>query len=42
VGLFESGRIDPLISERIALDEVAATLGRLGGRGTWGKIVCEL
>jgi NADPH2:quinone reductase len=40
--LFEAGRIDPLISETVGLDEVPAALARLGGRGTWGKIVCEL
>jgi NADPH2:quinone reductase len=40
--LFEVGRIDPLISERVELADVPAALDRLGGRGTWGKLVCEL
>ena len=40
--LFEAGKIDPLISETIALEEVPAALGRLGSRGTYGKLVCEL
>jgi NADPH2:quinone reductase len=42
VRLFEAGRIDPLISQTVALAEVPATLARLGSRGTYGKIVCEL
>jgi len=42
MALYEQGRIDPLISERVGLEGVAAALGRLGSRGTWGKIVCEL
>jgi NADPH2:quinone reductase len=42
VRLFEAGRIDPLISQTIALADVPAALARLGGRGTYGKIVCEL
>ena len=42
VRLFEAGQIDPLISERVTLAEVPAALGRLGSRGTYGKIVCEL
>jgi NADPH2:quinone reductase len=42
VRLFESGSIDPLISERVRLDQVPAALARLGSRGTYGKIVCEL
>jgi NADPH2:quinone reductase len=40
--LYEAGMIDPLISETVALAEVPATLARLGARGTYGKIVCEL
>jgi NADPH2:quinone reductase len=40
--LFESGRIDPLISQTVALADVPAALARLGSRGTYGKIVCEL
>ena len=42
VRLFEAGKIDPLISERVTLEEVPAALARLGSRGTYGKIVCEL
>ena len=42
VRLFEAGEIDPLISERVTLEEVPAALARLGSRGTYGKIVCEL
>jgi NADPH2:quinone reductase len=40
--LFETGQIDPLISETVTLAEVPAALARLGSRGTYGKIVCEL
>jgi NADPH2:quinone reductase len=40
--LFEAGKIDPLISQTIGLDDVAAALARLGSRGTYGKVVCEL
>jgi len=42
VGLFEAGAIDPLISERVSLEGVPAALARLGARGTYGKVVCEL
>lgn len=42
IRLFEAGKIDPLISERVTLEEVPAALTRLGSRGTYGKIVCEL
>ncbi len=42
VRLFEAGRIDPLISERVTLGGVPSALARLGSRGTYGKIVCEL
>jgi NADPH2:quinone reductase len=42
VRLYEAGRIDPLISEHVALEDVPAALARLGSRGTYGKIVCEL
>ena len=42
VRLFDAGLIDPLISERVALTEVPAALARLGSRGTYGKVVCEL
>jgi NADPH2:quinone reductase len=40
--LFEAGKIDPLVSETITLEDVPAALGRLGSRGTYGKLVCEL
>jgi len=40
--LYEAGKIDPLISSTISLDEVPAALGRLSNRGTYGKIVCEM
>jgi NADPH2:quinone reductase len=39
---FEAGKIDPLISETVSLEGVPAALGRLGSRGTWGKVVCEI
>jgi len=42
VRLFEAGLIDPLVSERVGLAEVPAALARLGSRGTYGKVVCEL
>jgi NADPH2:quinone reductase len=42
VRLFEAGKIDPLISERVTLEQVPAALTRLGSRGTYGKIVCEM
>src|SRR5207302_415969 len=38
----EAGKIDPLISEHVSLAEVPAALARLGSRGTYGKVVCEL
>ena len=40
--LFDAGKIDPLISETIGLADVPAALARLGQRGTYGKLVCEL
>src|SRR5437868_10885339 len=40
--LFEAGQIDPLISQSVALEDVPAALARLGTRGTYGKLVCEL
>jgi NADPH2:quinone reductase len=40
--LFEAGKIDPLISDTVTLEQVPAALARLGSRGTYGKIVCEL
>jgi NADPH2:quinone reductase len=40
--LFDAGAIDPLISQRVPLDDVPNALERLGSRGTWGKVVCEL
>ena len=42
VRLYEAGAIDPLISEMVTLDGVPAALARLGSRGTYGKVVCEL
>jgi NADPH2:quinone reductase len=42
VALFERGRIDPLISETVSLEDVPAALARLGSRATYGKVVCEL
>jgi NADPH2:quinone reductase len=42
VRLFEDGRIKPLISESVALDEVPGALARLGSRGTYGKVVCNI
>jgi NADPH2:quinone reductase len=40
--LFEAGKIDPLISETVSVEDVPAALARLGSRGTYGKLVCEL
>jgi NADPH:quinone reductase len=42
IALYETGKIDPLISETVTLDEVPGALARLGSRGTYGKVVCEL
>ncbi len=42
VHLFVEGKIDPLVSEVIALEDVPRTLARLGSRATYGKIVAEL
>ena len=42
IRLFEAGRIDPLVSEIVALEGVPAALARLGSRATYGKVVCEL
>ena len=42
IRLFEAGQIDPLISERVDLAGVPAALSRLGSRGTYGKVICEL
>jgi NADPH2:quinone reductase len=42
VRLYEAAKIDPLISERVKLPDVPAALARLGNRGTYGKVVCEL
>ncbi len=42
IRLFEAEKIDPLISQTVSLGDVPATLARLGSRGTYGKIVCEL
>jgi NADPH2:quinone reductase len=40
--LFEAGQIDPLISQSITIEDVPDALARLGTRGTYGKVVCEL
>lgn len=40
--LYAAGAIDPLVSERVPLEDLAEALTRLGGRGTWGKVVCEV
>jgi NADPH2:quinone reductase len=42
IALYEAGKIDPLISETVTLEDVPAALARLGSRGTYGKLVCEL
>jgi NADPH:quinone reductase len=42
IRLFEAGQIDPLISETVGLPDVPGALARLGSRGTYGKLVCEL
>jgi NADPH:quinone reductase len=39
VALWEQGRIDPLVSAELPLDEAPAALARLGDRGTVGKVV---
>jgi len=38
--LHASGEIAPLVSSVLPLEEAAAALARLAGRGTWGKVVC--
>ena len=41
--LFEAGEIDPLISEtRRPRRACRPRSARLGSRGTYGKVVCEL
>jgi NADPH:quinone reductase len=42
IRLFHAGHIDPLISQTVVLEEVPSALARLGNRGTYGKVVCEL
>ena len=42
IRLFEAGKIDPLVSETVSLEEVPAALSRLGSRATYGKVVCEV
>jgi NADPH2:quinone reductase len=37
--LHDKGLIDPLVSVELPLEEAPAALTRLGGRGTWGKVV---
>jgi NADPH2:quinone reductase len=38
-GLYEAGKIDPLISETVPFEQLPGALKLLGGRGTYGKIV---
>jgi NADPH2:quinone reductase len=40
--LYQRSEIDPLISERVTLEDVPEALGRLGSRGPYGKLVCEI
>src|SRR5680860_104395 len=42
IRLYAAGAIEPLVSERVRLEDVPEALRRLGGRGTWGKVVCEV
>jgi NADPH2:quinone reductase len=42
VRLYEAGAIDPLVSERVPMEALPAALTRLAGRGTWGKVVCDI
>ena len=37
--LYQDGRIDPLVSRVLPLDEAPAALGALAGRSTVGKVV---
>ena len=39
MALHSAGAIDPLIHAELPLEEAPAALARLGGRGTWGKVV---
>jgi NADPH2:quinone reductase len=39
--LHTEGRIAPLISHEITMDDVPGALARLATRGTWGKIVAR-
>lgn len=39
MALHARGAIDPLIHDELALEDAPAALARLGGRGTWGKVV---
>jgi NADPH2:quinone reductase len=39
VNLYETGEIDPLISETVPFEQLPEALKLLGGRGTYGKIV---
>jgi NADPH:quinone reductase len=39
VDLYETGEIDPLISETVLFEKLPEALGLLGTRGTYGKIV---
>src|SRR3954468_18652408 len=42
VGLYEEGKIDPLIFKTIPFEEVPEALELLGNRKTYGKLVAEL
>jgi NADPH2:quinone reductase len=40
--LFDAGRIDPLISQELDLEEIPQALDRLATRGTYGKVVAKI
>lgn len=37
--LHEQGSIDPLVHSEVALEDARDAPGRIGDRGTWGKVV---
>jgi NADPH:quinone reductase len=39
VALHAAGRIDPLVSQQLPLDQAPAVLAALGSRATWGQVV---
>ena len=41
-GMLAEGRIEPLISERVQLDDLPAALRRLADRSTTGRLVVDL